>query len=228
MKGGQFLQIENGLLKDGLGRVIASISSELGDQTIHDYVHAFAASHELLAAMESFLAPVIAAFEAEEKRASSEGLTISYGTTHYRSLPEWAQRGVRAVALARGENVTWHKDKMATRTNLRPLSVEGNVLIDDFGQVVATISNDLGKELSSYANLFAASVELLDIIDFKSGEELAEIKRAFEFGREFSKHENLPANVTVLGELPPLIPDKLRATRQLVARAKRKEYKDWE
>jgi hypothetical protein len=77
----------------------------------------------------------------------------------------------------------------------------------------------------AYAHLFAASVHLLDIIDFLSSKELAEIEQSCEVAREFNKLSDIPPDVPVLGAPSPFIPDSLQKTLQMVAKAKGKEFR---
>ena len=212
------LVINGTALKNCSGAVLAIVSTGLSPEESHSYLNVFASSNDLCRTAEQIVAAIISGFEAQEKRISTERLGGYSGWTRYRSFPSWFERAVQTIALASGEETLRYKSKMLVKTCLRPLFLEGNVLKDDRGETVATLSTKLSDEVSkSYALRFAASVDLLDIIDFISGEELAEIEQAFKTGREFSKHENLPADVPVLGEPNSVIADKLRATRQLGA-----------
>jgi hypothetical protein len=221
------LSIKSDTIVDRAGRIVAVLCKELPEDLLFAYANVFVTSEDLLAYMENILTPILDGFDAFKHDKNLYGYRGYSGASTQRGFPDWLMRGISAVAKANGED-TQH-NRMMTKTTLRNLSVDGNVLKDDKGQIIATISKELSDQaIKSYAHHFAAAVDLLDIIDFTSGEELAEIEQAFKTGREFSKHENLPADVPVLGEPNSVIPDKLRATRQLVARARGKEYKDWE
>jgi hypothetical protein len=150
------------------------------------------------------------------------------GSPTYRGFPAWFSKAAQAVSRAKGDD-TLRPDAPMLIIDLLPLWIDGRMLKDDTGCMVATVSPELPDDIaSSYAHIFAASVDLLDIIDFTSWKELAEMRRNYDEALEFNKHENLPAGVSILGDNPPIIPDRLEQLRKLVARAKGKNYEPWD
>lgn len=204
------LSIEGNVLKDRKGKVIVAISQELGWQSVCAYTHAFAASSDLLAFMKHKMTTVVGGYDAFKQERTLLGHRPYTDISVNSGFPDWVKRGTRAIALAEGEAVPRNHYPMLAETNLRPLTIEGNTLKDDVDQVVAVLSKELnGDEVNAYARTFAASVELLDIINFKSGNELADMKKEYGAAQEFNKHKGVPSNIAVLGASKPYIPDEL-------------------
>jgi hypothetical protein len=233
MKIADTLLIEGNVLKDKAGKVIATISQELGRDGIYAYTHVFAISSELLAFFKDKINPIIGGFIEKDDFSNDQyarlGGHLPY-TSSFRNagFPDWVKKGIAAIALAEGEDEHRSHYRMTTETDLRQLFIEGNILKDDMSQVVAEISTYLTQQSANrYGRVFAASVEFLDIIDFTSSSDLAHIKNEYNSALEFNKLGDLPPNVSAAGVQQPFIPDELAKTRRLVAKAKGNEYRDW-
>jgi hypothetical protein len=233
MQAADVLSIEGNVLKDRLGKTVAVISPELGQDVAYAYAHTFAVSSQLLEFMKDKITPLIDRYIqlgdfGKDKYARLGGHQPYTHTVVNTGFADWIKKGIQAVALAEGEGGYRSHYTMMTETELRQLYVEGNILRDDMGQVVAKMSEQLTPDAANtYARIFAASVEVLDIIDFKSGAELAGMRNEYEAALEYNKHDRLPSNVSVVGVTQPFIPAELERTRRLVTKAKGKIYKDW-
>jgi hypothetical protein len=218
------LSIDGDVLKDRAGRVVGILRRDVGHDTFFAYIHVFAASAELFRFMEDQVTRSVAGLEAHESRMKQEfsNSRPAYGCTRYSAPPAWLEKGIQAVAMAKGDDVQPDDEMMMPGPNA--LIIKDNILKDDSGQIVAVLSKELGEDkVSAYAHLFAASVHLLDIIDFLSSRELTEIEQACEAAREFNKLNNIPPDVPILGTPSPVIPDRLQKMLQIVAKAKGRE-----
>ena len=220
------LSIDDNVLKDRAGRVVATLSKGLGLAEAFSYAHVFAASAELLRFMEIKVTESVAALEAYDTRMKQEfSKTRAYvGHTTYSNPPAWLEESILVVTMAKGERVQLNQKLIMT--NLDPLLVKDNYLTNYEGKIIAVLSKDSGEDkVLAYAHLFAASVHLLDIINFLSSKELAEIEQSCKVAREFNKLSDIPPDVPVLGAPSPFIPDSLQKTLQMVAKAKGKEFR---
>jgi hypothetical protein len=214
------LSIDDNLLKDCAGRVVVTLPKDLRQDQLSSYAHMFAASAELLHFMEDTITQSVAGLEARMKQESSSvGFRAYTGRATYPSPPAWLEKGIQSVAMAKGENVQPDAEMMMPGSS--PLYIDDNILKDEAGQVIAVLSKEIGEDrVYAYAHRFAASVHLLDVMEFLSSQELGAIEQADEAAREFNKLTNTPSDVRILSAPSAIIPESLSKLLQIVAKAK--------
>ncbi len=218
--------IHGNTLTDKSNRLIAQFPDTIEPDQIAAYQNLFAIAPDLLTRVQSILDRLVSPQFLPSLRVGRRSAPDA-GTKILSSPPSWLPRAIQTVARALGSQSDRYESPMLI-TDLAPLWITRNSLKDDGGTIIANISDALPeKDAQNYLQLFAASVDLLDIIDYISFKKLDEIKKGYEDAREFSKHQNLPLDVPALGVNPPIIPDDLEADRQLVARAKGNAYEAW-
>ena len=93
--------------------------------------------------------------------------------------PSWLPRAIKTIAQA----LCVEDERFDCPMNVvdvRPLWIDDRLLKDDDGVVVAIIANQLScSDAKSCAHLFVASVDLLDMIDGISREEVASLRRDY-------------------------------------------------
>jgi hypothetical protein len=224
MKDISSFSIENNVIKDHAKRTVAVLSEEIGPDKVYSYAHVLAASAELFDFLEDVISKIFSRFDAFKPK--STGYSAYSDLSTHGNFPDWVKRGAQAIALAKGQAVRPNRHQMFS-ANLRPLFIENNLLKDDGGQVIAVLSEELNPGMMrEYALLFAASVDLLDVVDSKSSKDLAEIEREYKSALQFNHHENLPPNVSQLAVTPLVLPDNLEAMLRLVAKAKGQHYRE--
>jgi hypothetical protein len=204
------LGMRGNTLLDHRGNEIATVSDKLGPQRVATYIHLFAAAPELLKFLEDKVSSALeSANEQMKPRRSVTGYTVFLGAHSCADIPEWVEQVIQVIALAYGEDSNIEDDDLALSIS----TTEDNALQESNGEIVIRLSRALSAQtFHGYIHLFRAAQLLLQIVEATAKEELAEISREYESGRAF---DPLGAD-----ESHFIIPDRLRALCDLVAKAK--------
>jgi hypothetical protein len=209
-EGIDLLAIRSNTLLDNRGKVIATVSHNLEPARLSAYIHLFSTAPELLRFLETKLSSALEMINEQMKPTPT--LTGHRAYTSGRAYPDppsWVEEMMEVVALAYGEKSNIEEENQ----ELSIAETEGNALQDSDGEIIIRLSPTLSAQSSDrFIHLFLAAPLLLQIVDTTAKEELAEIRREYESGKAF---DPLGAD-----ESHFIIPDRLRALCDLVAKAK--------
>src|SRR5712672_1114919 len=96
------LTVNGNALKTRMGVVVAVVSTGLSPEEAQAYLNVFVSSQNLLRSAEQTVTAMLAGFEAQEKRISTQRLGGYSAGTRYRGFPNWFERAVQTVARANG------------------------------------------------------------------------------------------------------------------------------
>jgi hypothetical protein len=202
------LSIEDNTLLDRQGKLIATVSKDLGTARLARYSHLFAAAPELLKFLENKVSATLEAFEQTKPKPTLTGYR-SYASGHrYPDPPNWVEVAMQVIALAYGEETSIKDD-----FGLSVSATDDHALEDNQGEAIVLLSKHLNEtELYEYLHLFLAAPPLLQIVEAMAKEGLAEIGQEYESGKEF---DPLGAATSRF-----IVPEQLRFICDLVAQAK--------
>jgi hypothetical protein len=225
----QCLQIEGNAIKDEHGLLLARIPTELGLNKVRSYAHIFVVAFDLLDCLQNKVNSIV------ENDAFKQDMTVigsgfmpyvgSIMATRVPSIaPRWLPRAIQTIGQALGSEDARFDCPMDV-IDVRPLWIDDRSLKDDDGVVAAVISDQLPyDDARSYAHLFVASVDLLDILDAMSRDELAVLRRDYTDALAFNKKNNVVIATSEFAD-QFVTPPELEQMLQLTAKAKNLVYK---
>jgi len=216
------------LLVDERGQEILCLEESAEKDIGRKYLCAFESADELRSFFVQQLAHSVDAFRGFEQRDHSHvGYRPVSGLSAYQGLPEWMKDAASLVMwIADGESRRPHH-KSKTKW-LLPLDAVDNKFFTSAGQPIAVLNPMLSPdEKAHYERLLCGAIDLLDILDAHSRDQILEIEKSYDSGLEFNKQEGLPPEVPILGVENVYVPDGVQLQRKLVAKAKGENYYIW-